>query len=60
MIDDTGKEGAVFGVRVLRSQDGWVESSGKGVKKEKRRMSVDTDTVEVMKRSVRRFLPNGL
>lgn len=59
MIDDTGKEGAVFGVRVLRSQDGWVESSHKGVKKEER-MGVNTDTMEIMKRSVRRFLPNGL
>lgn len=60
MIDDTGKEGAVFGVRVLRNQDGWVESPSKRVKKEKRRMGVGTDTMEIMKRSVRRFLPNGL
>lgn len=48
------------GVRVLRRQDSWMGSSGKGMKKGKRRMGVDTDSMERMQRTVRTFLPNGL
>lgn len=59
MIEDTGKEGVTGRGRVLRRLNDWMESSGQGVKKEKRRMGVDTDSMEGMTRKVRAFWPNG-